>query len=399
MADYDLTSLDEMKPDGQVDQVLVLDDAEQETRRKLKGWADVEHSLANGRHTIVVSVTAPTPPTAWQLWFNSDTGELLIYHDDLDKWVTVEQPTFNYLYNPGFSRFNNVNTIPTGWSWYGSSTTGTLVPAGTGMTDTHQKFGSYALAINSGNGDLTAFQRLGKAGSTFAPIDYWKNRTISLGCWVWTATPSKALIYIEAPPSSAVSPYHPGDGTWRWLVAVLKVPNDVGLTDITLQLRVTGASVTAIFSGPTLVDGSWCPHVLPSGLFLRSEVLHLGSSAGVADTVPGGTIYYGAQGGNANDILGLTVAPFDCIISNLRVYIPSAPGAGQNYVSTLYVSRADTPMTCTIADTNTFNIDNTNKLQVTAGTSISLKVVGSTTATISTVRASVLIEEIPAAIL
>jgi hypothetical protein len=400
MADYDLTSLDELRPDGAVDQILTLDEAEHDTRRKLKAWADVEHSLVDGSHTFFTGATPPATPSNWDLWFNTDTNELLVFHKSYEKWVTVEQTPYNYLYNATFSRFANINTIPTGWAAYGTTTTGTVAPAGIGLADPHQKFGPFALAINSGNGSLNAYQIVSKVGSLFAPIDYWKARTVSLGCWVWTNTANMVRLSIDVDGAGVIasSAFHPGGGTWQWLVATLKVPGTGTINSLMPTLRVDGPNITAIFSGPTFVEGSWCVHVLASGYFLRSGLIHLGSANGVADSVAGGTIFYGPHGSNAASTLAGTPVPYQALISNLRVYIANGPGSGKTYTNTLMVNGVATPIACTIVDLNTFDIDNVNKVLVQPGDMLSLRVVGSAGANVSVVRSSFLIEEVPLAI-
>lgn len=400
MADYDLTSLDELRPDGAIDQVLILDDAEHDTRRKLKAWADVEHSLLDGTHSITISTTPPATPSGWQLWYNPVTAELLIYRKDLLLWAAVEQSPFNYLYNTGFSRFFNPTAIPIGWSYYGSSTTGSVVPGGSGMANPQQKFGPFSLVVNTGNGDLHAYQLIGQAGSTFAPIEYWKGRTVSLGCWVWSNVANKVRVYIDAfgvtPFVVGTSEYHPGDSTWRWLVGTLKVPVDAALVNLTATLRAEAAGITAIFSAPTFVEGTWCPHVVPSGIFLKSSILHMGS-IGVADTVPGGTIFYGPHGPNASLGLVATPMPYTCLISNLRFYVANSPGTGKTYTATLVANGVDLPLTCSVVDLNTFNVDNTNKVLIQPGVMVALKVVGTAGANVSVIRSSALVEEVPLA--
>jgi hypothetical protein len=408
MADYDLTSLDELRPDGSVDQVLILDDAEHDTRRKLKAWADVEHSLVDGSHTFGAGSTPPTTPAPWQIWFNTGTNELLIYHETYAKWVTVEQTPYNYLYNAAFSRFADINSVPFGWSFYGTSTTGTVVPAGIGLSNTHQKFGPFALAVNSGNGDINPYQIIGKLGSTFAPAVYWLGRTVSLGCWVWTTTANRVRLIIDADgaesgdadggATSAASAYHPGGGIWQWLVATLKVPLTGTLNFLTATLRVEAASVIAIFSAPTFVEGSWCVHVLSPERALRSELLHLGTANGVADTVPGGTVFYGPHGSASAPALAGTPVPYPALISNMRVYIANGAGSGKTYTCTLTVNGTLVPITCTIVDLNTFNVDNANKISVNPGDMLSLRVSGTAGANVSVVRSTFLVEELPLAI-
>ena len=50
---------------------------------------------ATGGSSVTVSDTAPASPTAGNMWFKSDTGNLLVYYDSY--WIDAAAPAYSTL--------------------------------------------------------------------------------------------------------------------------------------------------------------------------------------------------------------------------------------------------------------------------------------------------------------
>lgn len=102
--------------------------------------------------------------------------------------------------------------------------------------------------------------KVGNKADHMAELNYivpWKNdyrdRTFTLGCWVYCDTASRVRIKISDGVSNDVSDYHSDGSSWEFL-AVEKTLDD-SATKLEIDLRIeSGTPIFAYFDGVTLLD-------------------------------------------------------------------------------------------------------------------------------------------------
>lgn len=163
--------------------------------------------------------------------------------------TSTVNPT-NLLSNGDFEIwFAGDGALPTGWlvggAGYAVAKESTII-----------KIGKYSAKLtNSASAHSYLFQRI----DTTKGIAYWKGRTVTFGCWVWSANVNKARIAIATlgTPASEYSSYHTGNSTWQLLTVTITVPNDA--TQLSVRIYPSSDSsdeLIAYFDGAMCVEGS-----------------------------------------------------------------------------------------------------------------------------------------------
>ncbi len=317
MADQDLTILDETKPDGNTEEVAVLDEYQRETRKKLKSWAGMEHDLVTGAHIIAHGALPGTAPEG-KLFYHDDQRELLVASGGV--WRSTLQPTFNYAVNGMFNQFTNIPTTSfPGWGLGG--TTPNLI---------HQNFGLYS-TDNVRLRAIVDFATLGQTVannaspiSPFSPWTYWRDKTVTFGALIRTTVANNAYLRITDGVTVNNSAYCPSDNVWRWITVTKRLSPVTTLLRIELVAVVVGAN--AFFCGVTLVEGHSCPHPLPPSWQGRQGTLHFGHP----DIQPNTNIpwWYGTGGHGTAASAVQTFLPFDALARNLYVNSVADLGGG-----------------------------------------------------------------------
>lgn len=155
--------------------------------------------------------------------------------------------TANFLYNGDFENWSSGGAAaPDGWTLFGG-----LSVASEGTT---KKIGSYSVKLNSTSGNITDLYQQVHADRGIA---YWQGRTVTFGCWVWSAYANLARLEVYD-GSLVYSSYHTGNSTWQFLTVTATI--GVSATVVQLGLYCTQvASQSAYFDGAIFVEGSSCP--------------------------------------------------------------------------------------------------------------------------------------------
>jgi len=93
------------------------------------------------------------------------------------------------------------------------------------------------------------------------PVAYWRGKSVTLGCWVYSTVATRGKIYIYDGVGSSVSAYHPGDSTWRFLTVTRVI--DASATNVIAYLQVDTGDTSVYFDGAICVEGSACPSFAP----------------------------------------------------------------------------------------------------------------------------------------
>ena len=113
------------------------------------------------------------------------------------------------------------------------------------------KLGTYSCKLSNDNSARAyIYQDIHSAKG----IDYWKNRKVTLGCWVYTNTASRVYVNIDDGVGDGSSSYHTGDSTWQWLTATKTIAGAATQVRIELFIKV-GANTSAYFDGAMCVEG------------------------------------------------------------------------------------------------------------------------------------------------
>jgi len=98
-------------------------------------------------------------------------------------------------------------------------------------------------------------------------INFWKGKQVTLACFVWCATASRARVQIEDGVSNSLSDYHPGNSDWKRLIVTRTI--DASATRVRLILRVDNGSSAAYFDGACGYEGQaafpYMPRVADTG--------------------------------------------------------------------------------------------------------------------------------------
>jgi hypothetical protein len=317
MADQDLTLLDETKPNGDTEEVAVLDEYQRETRRKLKAWAAVEHDPITGTHIIPHGSLPGIPPNG-KLSYHDDQRELLISSGGA--WRSTLQPTFNYVINGMFNQFTSFPTVTfPGWGLGGNA-----------PTMIHQNNGVYS-TDNVRLRAVVDFATLGQnvannasLAAPFSPYTYWRDKTVTFGAFIRTTGVNGAYIRIYDGLTLTNSPFALSDNVWRWITVTKRIAPGTSLFRIELVTTAIGAN--AFFCGATLVEGHSCPHPLPPSWQGRQGTLRFGHS----DIQPNTNTpwWYGTGGHGTAAAAVQTFLPFDALARNFYVNAVADVGAG-----------------------------------------------------------------------
>ena len=149
----------------------------------------------------------------------------------------------NLLTNGGFELWSaGTSAAPDGWAVTGGSVQR--------QTSTFVKSGLYSAELTGGaETPCQLYQQF----HTGKGIDYWKGRTVTLGCWVNTTGASRARFYLSDGVTPVYSSFHSGSGFYEWLTATITVDSNATVLQATLFVIATGV---AYFDGAMCVEGS-----------------------------------------------------------------------------------------------------------------------------------------------
>ncbi len=137
------------------------------------------------------------------------------------------------------------NLVTNGDFETGDPATGWTSGLGTCSQSTTQvKVGTYSEKLISGAAGIAWFYQ-----DISSPENYAR-QTVTMTCWVWCATASKAFIQIDDTAGSTASSYHTGDSTWQQL-SVSRVMNGASFQ---ISLRVVLGTITAYFDYALLTN-------------------------------------------------------------------------------------------------------------------------------------------------
>jgi len=163
----------------------------------------------------------------------------------------------NLIKNGSFESWSQgPSAAPDGWTLGGGG-----AAAGSATKDvTNVRADSAAVAVTRPANDLSLNYVLPSSVVTTL-----QGKSASLGCWVRATEPNQARILLNAGAGGdapGYSPYHPGDGTWRFLTVTRTIPtNETGLN---INLNVEATPGTVQFDGLMLVEGpmplAFSPH-------------------------------------------------------------------------------------------------------------------------------------------
>jgi len=150
----------------------------------------------------------------------------------------------NLLSNGDFEVWSNgTSSDPDGWIGVAGTTAqeGTIIKSGTysyKLTNVAASEGSKYQTIHSTRG-----------------ISYWKGRTVTFGCWVYSATAGRVQIAINDGVTEEVSSFHTGNSTWQFLTATMTIGASATAVYAFTYIR-TGGAISAYFDGAMMVEGS-----------------------------------------------------------------------------------------------------------------------------------------------
>ena len=126
------------------------------------------------------------------------------------------------------------------------------------------KRGTYSAKITNGLDTAASEQCLAVQTKTGIGINYFKNRTFTLGAWVYSATANRARVWIQddVQPIS-YSSYHTGDSTWQFLTTTFTVDNTATLINVGINI-LAGSVINIYGDGAILVEGSVVPAFSPN---------------------------------------------------------------------------------------------------------------------------------------
>jgi hypothetical protein len=395
----DLTTLDENYPKGNIEAVSVLDNYQRETRAKLKAWADVEHNLATGQHTVNIR---PSFPVVGRMYYDKITGELRYYTGGPTPpipgpslWRAVIQPPFNYIFNPEFKMMSNgAVSVPCGWIH--TALAGQVVF----QDPINTIFGKNSIVLTTPGDNVNyniLFSLMSVGGIRYLPIDYWRGRTVSFGAYVISDVANKAFISLNDGVQAVYSAAQTsGPSAWDWCVVTMTISS--GATDIIAQISAPPhpSVYNTRFAMPTLVEGAWCTRPTPQAHPQRSHILNFNTYNAALQPMDV-TSFYGPAGRSVNSFLVAITIPYRFCARDLSVNVTVAPGAGKSLAFKVYQNSA-TPsnIACTIAGASALSAaDNSNTLMGNANDTLSLQMIGTGTPTPALVSASLYIDELP----
>lgn len=157
----------------------------------------------------------------------------------------------NLIQNGNFSAWGNgISVAPDDWQITGAGAA-IAQESGVGLV----QFGEFSAKVTraSANTGLTQ-DVIPVSGISTSENTIFRNRTVTLGCWVNTSTPSAGLIRIFDGVTGTNSAFHTGSGNWEFLT--LTVTLGASATKLEVILNVAVNSAVVYFDGIMLIEGS-----------------------------------------------------------------------------------------------------------------------------------------------
>lgn len=149
----------------------------------------------------------------------------------------------NLVSNGDFEVWNSGdNVAPDYWTLY---STNANISKESGIV----KMGAYSVKIEWVEADVYLVQNIHNEKG----LEYWKGRTLTIGCWVWCNTADRACLTIYD-GANTLSSYHTGDSTWQWLTITRTI--DSGATFVEVDCNILGGAASAYFDGFMAVEGA-----------------------------------------------------------------------------------------------------------------------------------------------
>lgn len=293
-------------------------------------------------------------------------------------------PTFNYVFNGDVEIWGSgTSSAATGWTLNGAGAT-------VAKDTTNFKVGTAAMALTRAGTDCTLQLTVTTA---YPPATFWRSRTVTFGAWVRATVASRARIRIDDGVSTSFSSYHSGGSAFEFLTVTRTL--DAAATTVQVAFQVDTGNTTAQFDGAILVTGNNVSDFIPSGWTGRKTVLNF-DSAGA--TVAAGSTVYLANAANATETLVTFMVPYKGVARRLHALAGAAAGAAQTYTYTFRtLETTDSSLTSTTTGAGVrHSIDSTNEVEINNATAaVSVKLVTSAGAPVTTHSATVVYEEIP----
>jgi hypothetical protein len=176
--------------------------------------------------------------------------------DGTGDYLTV--PSDQKLTNGSFETWTAGDAVaPDGWTLAGAG-------AAVAKESTTIKVGTYSAKLTRNGTDCYLQQDYTASGGH--NIAYWKGRTVTLGCWVYTANPTKALVQLIHSAATDFGYVRPTlTSTWEYVTVTGVVPT--GATSIEARLQVDSTDTTAYFDGAFVTDDAVANFNFGSGDF------------------------------------------------------------------------------------------------------------------------------------
>ena len=162
----------------------------------------------------------------------------------------------NLLTNGNFELWTaGASAAPDGWATEG-------IGVASAREATIIKLGTYSYKLSNTGAAVDANQYV----HTEKGIAYWKNRTITFGCWVYATVANRVYINMDDGLTSYDSAFHTGDSTWQWLTVTM--PIGASATHLFIALRINiGAATSAYFDGAICMEGTSVPQTSNSNIY------------------------------------------------------------------------------------------------------------------------------------
>lgn len=167
------------------------------------------------------------------------------------RYGRFETPSFNntnpanLLTNGDFKHWSaGDNEPPDNWGIFEGTPPGSVAKESSIV-----KIGSYSAAVTSG-GDHTSVGQVVFENNTAV---YWRNRTLTFGCWVWADVVGVAGLMLNDDVTDFWSVWHPGDSTWHWLTVTGIMGHSATAVQVQLAIEL---GKKAYFDGAILVEGT-----------------------------------------------------------------------------------------------------------------------------------------------
>ena len=148
----------------------------------------------------------------------------------------------NLLSNGDFENWSAGTAVaPDGWTLGGAG-------ASVAREASIIKLGTYSTKLTRVGADCVMYQEFHSSRG----INYWKNRTVTFGCWVYATVADRARIGLEG-ASGTYSSYHTGNSTWQFLTVTKTFSSSE--TTIDVACVITTGNTSAYFDGAMCVEG------------------------------------------------------------------------------------------------------------------------------------------------